>query len=126
MLAFGAGRVTETDARAMLGTVDRQQVLRLVERLAERDARGLFECVAAIDEFAPDYAQLLDEIAALLQKVALRQAVPGLSDDEMHSTEVLTALAAKMPADELQLAFQIAISAGAISISPPIRAPASR
>ncbi len=109
MLAFGAGRVTETDARAMLGTVDRQQVLRLVERLAERDARGLFECVAAIDEFAPDYAQLLDEIAALLQKVALRQAVPGLPDDEMHSTEVLMALAAKMPADELQLAFQIAI-----------------
>jgi DNA polymerase III subunit gamma/tau len=109
MLAFGAGRVTETDARAMLGTVDRQQVLRLVERLADRDAKGLFECVAAIDEFAPDYAQLLDEIAALLQKVALRQAVPGLPEDEIHATEVLTALAAQIPADELQLAFQIAI-----------------
>jgi len=103
MLAYGAGRVTETDARAMLGTVDRQQVLRLVERLAEGDARGLFECVAAIDEFVPDYAQLLDEIAALLQKVALRQAVPDLPDDEIHSTEVLGALAAKLPADELQL-----------------------
>ncbi|HEX9707421.1 MAG TPA: DNA polymerase III subunit gamma/tau [Steroidobacteraceae bacterium] len=109
MLAYGAGRVTEKDARAMLGTVDRQQVVRLVERLAERDARGLFECIAAIDEFAPDYAQLLDEIAALLQKVALRQAVPGLNEDEIHSTETLTALAAKLAADELQLAFQIAI-----------------
>jgi DNA polymerase-3 subunit gamma/tau len=109
MLAFGAGRVTETDARAMLGTVDRQQVVRLVERLAERDARGLFECIAAIDEFAPDYAQLLDEIAALLQRVALRQAVPDLPDDEIHATETLTALAARLPADELQLAFQIAI-----------------
>jgi DNA polymerase-3 subunit gamma/tau len=109
MLAYGAGRVTEADARAMLGTVDRQQVLRLVERLAERDARGLFECVAAIDEFAPDYAQLLDEIAALLQKVALRQAVPGLPEDEIHPPEALASLAAKMAADELQLAFQIAI-----------------
>jgi DNA polymerase-3 subunit gamma/tau len=109
MLAFGAGRVTETDARAMLGTVDRQQVVHLVERLAERDACGLFECIAAIDEFAPDYAQLLDDIAALLQKVALRQAVPGLPDDEIHATQTLAALAAQLPADELQLIFQIAI-----------------
>ncbi|MEX0734995.1 MAG: DNA polymerase III subunit gamma/tau [Steroidobacteraceae bacterium] len=109
MLAFGAGRVTETDARAMLGTVDRQQVLHLVERLAERDAKGLFDVIAAIDEFAPDYGQLLDEIAALMQKVALRQAVPDLPEDEIHSTETLTALAAKMTAEDLQLAFQIAI-----------------
>ena len=34
MLAFGGGRVTEADARSMLGTVDRQQVVRLVERVA--------------------------------------------------------------------------------------------
>ncbi len=54
--------------------------------------RGLFEAVAAIDEYAPDYGQLLDEIAALLQKVALRQAVPGLADDEVHPAETLAAL----------------------------------
>ena len=109
MLAFGGGRVTEADARAMLGTVDRQQVVHLVECLAARDARGLIAAVAAIDEFAPDYGQLLDEIAALLQKVALRQAVPDLPEDEMYSTELLMGLAAAMPAEDLQLGFQIAI-----------------
>jgi DNA polymerase-3 subunit gamma/tau len=109
MLAFGGGRVVEAEARAMLGTVDRQQVVHLVERLAARDARGLIAAVAAIDEFAPDYGQLLDEIAALLQKVALRQAVPDLPEDEMYSSELLTGLAAALPAEDLQLAFQIAI-----------------
>jgi DNA polymerase III subunit gamma/tau len=109
MLAFGGGRVTEADARSMLGTVDRQQVVRLVERLAERDAPGLFAAIAAIDEYAPDYGLLLDEIAALLQKVALRQAVPGLGEDESHATETLEALAARMPAEDLQLGFQFAI-----------------
>jgi DNA polymerase III subunit gamma/tau len=109
MLAFGGGRVSDADARAMLGTVDRQQVVRLVERLADRDAAGLFEAVAAIDEYAPDYGQLLDEIAALLQKVALRQAVPVLAEDEIHPTETLVALAARFPAEDLQLAFQFAI-----------------
>ncbi len=42
-----------------------------------RCARRCSTSIAAIDEFAPDYGQLLDELAALLQKVALRQAVPG-------------------------------------------------
>ncbi len=109
ILAFGGGRVTEADARSMLGTVERQQVVRLVERLADRDARGLFEAVAAIDEYAPDYGQLLDEVAALLQKIALRQAVPDLRDDEVHPTETLVALGGRIPAEDLQLAFQFAI-----------------
>jgi DNA polymerase III subunit gamma/tau len=109
VLAFAAGKVTETDARAMLGTVDHQHVVQLAERLAARDARGVFEKIASIDEFAPDYAQLLDELAALLQKVALRQAVPDLAADEIHPTEILTALAGKFSAEELQLAYQIAI-----------------
>src|SRR5688572_352494 len=108
MLAFGAGRVTEADARAMLGTVDRQQVLGLVERLADRDAAGLFAAIAAIDAYAPDYGGLLDEMAALLQKLALRQAVPGLGEDEVHPEETLAALAARMPAEDLQLAYQLA------------------
>ena len=109
MLAFGGGRVTEADARSMLGTVDRQQVVRIIERLADRDARGLFEIIAAIDEYVPDYGQLLDEIAALLQKIALRQAVPDLAEDEIHPTETLTALGARLSAEDLQLAFQFAI-----------------
>jgi DNA polymerase III subunit gamma/tau len=109
MLAFGGGRVTEADARAMLGTVDRQQVLALAGRLAARDAPGLFAIVAAVDEFAPDYGQLLDELAALLQKVALRQAVPALGEDEAWPTEALAELAAALPPEDLQLAYQFAI-----------------
>ncbi len=109
MLAFGAGRVIEEDARSMLGTVDRQQVLRLVEHLAARDAKSLFGSIAAIDEFAPDYGQLLEELAALLQKVALRQAVPDLGEDEAWPTETLAALAARLPPEDIQLAYQFAI-----------------
>jgi DNA polymerase-3 subunit gamma/tau len=101
--------VTEQDARAMLGTVDRQQVVHLLERLAARDARGIFERIAAMDQFAPDYAQVLGELAALLQKVALRQAVPELAADEIYPTEVLTAFAATMSAEDIQLAYQFAI-----------------
>jgi DNA polymerase-3 subunit gamma/tau len=65
--------------------------------------------VADLDQFAPDYAQLLDELAALLQKVALRQAVPDLDADEAWPTETLADLAARLPAEDVQLAYQLAI-----------------
>jgi DNA polymerase-3 subunit gamma/tau len=109
ILAFGAGRVTEKDTRVMLGTVDRQQVVGVIERLAAHDARGLLDSIAAIDEFAPDYGQLLDEMAALLQKIALRQVIADLPDDEVYATDMLQRLAATMAAEDLQLYYQIAI-----------------
>jgi DNA polymerase-3 subunit gamma/tau len=109
ILAFGAGRVTEAETRAMLGTVDRLHVVGLVERLAGRDSRGLLDCIAAIDEFAPDYGQLLEELAALLQKVALRQVVPDLPEDEVYEDELLRRLAAQLSPEDLQLCYQIAI-----------------
>ena len=109
ILAFGAGRVTEQDTRVMLGTVDRQQVVGVIERLAANDARGLLDSIAAIDEFAPDYGQLLDEMAVVLQKIALRQVVADLPDDEVYATEMLQRLAAAMAAEDLQLYYQIAI-----------------
>jgi DNA polymerase-3 subunit gamma/tau len=109
MLAFGGGKVGEADARAMLGTIDRGHVAKLLDRLAERDAEGLMACVAAMDEQGPDYAQVLDELASLLQKVALHQAVPGLPSDEIWGAEDLAAFAARIPPEELQLCYQIAI-----------------
>jgi len=109
MLAFGGGKVEEAAARAMLGTIDRDHVAKLLERLAERDAEGLMACVAAMDEQGPDYAQVLDELASLLQKVALCQAVPGLPADEIWGDEDLEGFAARMPAEDLQLYYQIAI-----------------
>jgi DNA polymerase-3 subunit gamma/tau len=39
----------------------------------------------------------------------LHQAVPGLADDEVHAPEALASLAARMPAEDLQLAYQFAI-----------------
>jgi len=109
MLAFGGGRVGEADARAMLGSIDRGFVTRLVDRLADGDAAGLMECVAAMDEHGPDYAQVLDEIAGLLQKVALRQALPDLPADEVWGIEELDGFAGRIAPEDLQLYYQMAI-----------------
>jgi DNA polymerase-3 subunit gamma/tau len=76
LIAFGGGRVEEGAARAMLGTVDRQQVVRIAELLAAGEPAGLLEYARALEEWSPDHAQMLDALAALLARIALKQAVP--------------------------------------------------
>jgi DNA polymerase III subunit gamma/tau len=109
LLAFGNGKALEADARAMLGTVERDHVLRLAEQLAAGDAARLLEYARSLDELSPDYAQLLDQLAALLERVALKQLVPAFEGDELHSPELLARLAAQIAAEDLQLYYQTAI-----------------
>src|SRR6266513_1081712 len=66
LIAFGGGRAGEAEARAMLGTISRDHVLRIAQLLAEADGAALVACAGSLEEFAPDYAQVLDELAALL------------------------------------------------------------
>jgi len=109
LIAFGAGQLTEQNARVMLGTVDRDHTVRLLEQIATADAAGLMKSVSALDEYAPDYAAALDELATLIQKVALRQAISGYEAGDSFAPETLDALAATIPAQDLQLYYQLAV-----------------
>jgi DNA polymerase-3 subunit gamma/tau len=109
LLAFGNGNALEADARAMLGTVHREQVQRVVELLAAGDPAALLDYARSFDELSPDYAQLLDQLAALFERVALKQLVPGFEGDELHRPELLARLAAQIAAEDLQLYYQTAI-----------------
>ena len=55
-------------------------------------------CVEALDERAPDYREVLAELAAVLQKLALLQAVPDLQLDEAEDIETYKRLAARADA----------------------------
>jgi DNA polymerase-3 subunit gamma/tau len=109
LLAYGDGAAREAEARAMLGTVQRDLVVRLAQLLAAADASALLAYVHSLEEWAPDYGQLLDELAALLERVALRQIVPGYAGDELHPAEMLAPLAEQLGPEDTQLYYQIAI-----------------
>lgn len=109
LLAFGNGRAIEADARTMLGTVEREHVARLGELLARADSVGLLEYAQRLDERAPDYAQLLQQLASLLERVALKQLVPDYEGDELHDAALLARLAGQMDPEDVQLFYQTAI-----------------
>ena len=109
LIAFGGGRAGEAEARAMLGTVARDHVARILELLARGDSAELLRCAQSLEEFAPDYAQVLDALAGLLVRVGLRQAVGSFESDELYAPELLERLAADLSPEDVQLFYQTAI-----------------
>lgn len=109
LLAYGNDKALEADARLMLGTVEREHVVRVLQLLAAADGAALLEYARALDERAPDYAQLLDQLASLLEHVALKQLLPSFDGDELHPGQLLAQLAAQVSAEDLQLYYQTAI-----------------
>ncbi|MGH8138811.1 MAG: DNA polymerase III subunit gamma/tau [Steroidobacteraceae bacterium] len=110
LIAFGGGKACEAEARAMLGTIARDHVVRLAELLGALDAPGLLRCAQSLEEWAPDYAQLLDELAGLLVRIAMKQAVKEFEGDELYAPEVLERLASALAPEDVQLFYQTAIT----------------
>jgi DNA polymerase-3 subunit gamma/tau len=94
----------------MLGTVARDHVVRIAELLAALDAAQLMRGAQALEQFAPDYAQLLDELAGLLVRVGLRQAVSDYEGDELFAPEMIERLARALTPEDVQLFYQTAIT----------------
>jgi DNA polymerase III subunit gamma/tau len=108
-IAFGGDRLSAADTRTMLGSIDRRQVFALAAALANRDARELLRQVAELDERAPDYRDVLADLASLLQRIALLQVVPDLSADEADDPEVMAQLAKAFTPEDVQLCYQLAV-----------------
>lgn len=105
-IAFGGGTVTAADVGQMLGSIDRDQVLRILEALADGDGAGLLAQVDRLDEQGADFGAVLDEIMAALQRVAVTQLVEGRTDEDETDWRPL---AAAFSPEDVQLDYQIAL-----------------
>jgi DNA polymerase-3 subunit gamma/tau len=109
LIAFGGGKVDEEAARAMLGTIARDHVVKLAELLAAGDAPGLMKYAQSLDQWAPDYAQVLDELSSLLVRVGMKQVVSDYEGDDLYAPELLDRLAKALSPEDVQLYYQTAI-----------------
>ncbi|MBS0293147.1 MAG: DNA polymerase III subunit gamma/tau [Proteobacteria bacterium] len=111
-IAFGSGQLQESSVRLMLGSVDRSHVFRLIDALAQGDGRTVVETADTLRANGLSAASTLEDMSAVLQRMAVLQAVPQMaaavdaSDPEAAET---ARLAAALPADETQLLYSICL-----------------
>jgi DNA polymerase-3 subunit gamma/tau len=107
-LAYGGGSLKADEVRSMLGSVERSQVLGLLQALAQGDGEALLAQSAKIASFSPDFGGVLNETAGLLHRIQLRQLVPQLPADEGDDEQALADLAQHMDPQDVQLYYQFA------------------
>ena len=108
-IAFCGGDVVEASVATMLGTIDRQHVSKIVNLLADEDSAGLIATIAEVDEQFPDYAQLLDDLARMLQRIAVFQSVGVVDQEDDVDMDEIAQLAGKISGEDVQLFYQIAL-----------------
>jgi DNA polymerase-3 subunit gamma/tau len=110
-IAFGSGALEEASVRQMLGSVDRSHVFHLLDALALGDGKTVVETAEALRANGFSAASTLEEMSAVLQRMAVLQAVPdaAMADDPDPELAELSRLADLMPADETQLLYSICL-----------------
>jgi DNA polymerase III subunit gamma/tau len=108
--AHGGGRLTEHDVATMLGTVDREHAVRLLDAVVAGDGPRILAGMAELDERVPDYDDVLGTIAVLLQRAAVLQVAPDLDDDEDGMTPRARPIANAAAAEDVQLWYQLAVA----------------
>lgn len=106
-IAHGGGKLASADVDAMLGTVDRNAVRRLLEALAGGDAATLMSEIDAASLLVPDFGEVLDDFAGLLHRVQVLQLVP---DSARPEDVELQAIAGRLAPEDVQLWYQMAVS----------------
>jgi DNA polymerase-3 subunit gamma/tau len=105
-IAYGGGALRAADVRAMLGSVERGQVLGVLEALAAGDGATLMAEAERIASFSPDFGGVLDDLATVLHRIQLIQLVPGYREEE--SDAGLADVASRVAPEDVQLYYQIA------------------
>ncbi len=110
-IAFGAGQLEEAVVRQMLGSVDRSYVMRLIEALALGDGKTVVETSEALRLNGLSAASTLEEMATVLQRMAVIQTVADAAQSDELDPQAADALrlAELMPADETQLLYSICL-----------------
>jgi DNA polymerase-3 subunit gamma/tau len=109
-IAYGAGALEEGAVRQMLGSVDRSHVFRLIDALAQGDGKTVVEVGNQLRMNGLSAGSTLEEMSAVLQRMAVIQAVPSAAGDPSDSEAAeIARLAAIMPADETQLLYSMCL-----------------
>ncbi|MCB5206091.1 DNA polymerase III subunit gamma/tau [Methylovorus mays] len=108
-IAYGGNRVNESEVRAMLGAIDQSYLYGLLDALIAQDGPSLMAQAKSMEERSLSFDTALADLAQLLHQLAVAQTVPESIPQDLPERTALLDLAAKLPADKVQLYYQIAL-----------------
>ncbi|KHN54035.1 DNA polymerase III subunit gamma/tau [Pectobacterium fontis] len=106
-IAMGQGQVTTASVSHMLGTLDDEQPLALIEALAKGDGVQVMSLLDQVAARGVDWESLLVETQTLLHRIAMVQLLPAALGDDYAAVEArMRDLARVLPPADVQLYYQ--------------------
>lgn len=106
-IAHGEGQLKEAEVASMLGTVDQAHIHQLVEALVAGNGEALMQQCAELAELAVDYQSLVDQLLALVHRIAVAQTVPAASSDGRMDDHKVAEYAGNVQPEQVQLYYQM-------------------
>ena len=108
-IAFCGGKsLARAQVEDMLGTQGRQVLFEILRAVAGGNGEALLACVDKLDAEAPDYSSLLNDLAGILQRVAVLQVLPGAADED--DDPAVQQLGSVLAAEDVQVYYQVVIN----------------
>jgi len=109
-IAYGSGKVLDSDVKQMLGTIEQTHLYRILAALADRNSELLYEVMSELKTTTPNYTEVIASLLSLLHYVALLQQIPSAYDPSMGDEAALQDLASRLSPEDIQLFYQIGIN----------------
>ena len=109
-IAYSSGNLTEESVRNMLGSLDDRYLIRMIDALASKNGKELVDISAEMGLMSLSFTTALQDLASLLQKIAMAQVIPSSVIEEWPEAQDVLRLAKLISKEEVQLFYQIAIT----------------
>jgi DNA polymerase-3 subunit gamma/tau len=107
-IAHGGGKVSAAQVAEMLGSLGGDLVWPLLERIVAGDGKGTVEEAERIAARSISLDTALEDLAAILHRIALAQAGAAPSEEETDAQRVTT-MASRLDPGQVQVMYQIAL-----------------
>ncbi|MGC9494509.1 DNA polymerase III subunit gamma/tau [Vibrio genomosp. F10] len=108
-IALGNGHVESTLVAHMLGTLDTDQAIHLLEAISHKQPKMAMDCIEKLAENGVEWDGLLQQLAAQLHRMAMYQALPATLDKEQPDAEKVELLSQALSPQDIQLYYQIVL-----------------
>jgi len=108
-IALGNGQVQTELVSHMLGTLDTDHAIHLLEAISHKQPQIAIEAVHQLAQNGVDWDGLLQQLASQLHRIAMYQALPSTLDKGQPDAEKIELLSRALQPQDVQLYYQIAL-----------------
>ncbi|CAH0531330.1 hypothetical protein CTH30272_03567 [Allocatenococcus thiocycli] len=108
-IALGNGAVESGIVSHMLGTIDTDQAIHLLDSISSKQPQQAIEKIQQLASNGVEWDGLLQQLAAQLHRIAMYQALPSTLDKAQPDAEKIELLSKALSPQDVQLYYQVVI-----------------